>query len=125
MNTQPPDLERFRATSAMPDQTPTPCRPNRHQRGKFLKGPIPWDWLTKAVSIRGKALAVSLVLWREVGCQKSNTVKLKPSALKAFGVSRTTAYVALTRLEQAGLISVERHRGRAPRVTILDSHNNA
>ncbi len=93
----------------------------RHQRGKFLKGPIPWDWLTKAVDLPGKVLALSLVLWREVGCQKSYTVRLSPSAVKAFGVSRTTAYVALTRLEHAGLVSVERHRGRAPRVTILDS----
>ncbi len=119
MNTYPLDVERFRATSR-PDSTPSPSRPVKRQRGRFLKGPIPWVWLTQAARLRGKALHVGLELWREAGCRCSQTVALSTSALKTFGVSRDTSYVALARLEQAGLVTVERRRGRAPRVKILD-----
>lgn len=121
MKMYPPDLERFRATSAMPDRTPTPSRPIRHQRGKFLKGPIPWDWVTRAANLSGKALIVGLELWRESGCRKSSTVQVSPSGMKALGVGRKAVAAALTRLEQVGLVNVVRLRGRAPRVTILDS----
>lgn len=43
------------------------------------------------------------------------------SGMTALGVGRKAVAAALARLEQVGLVTVERHRGRAPRVTILDS----
>ena len=46
-------------------------RPPRHKPGeKFLKGPVPWQWVEAASRLPGKALAVGLAAWREAGCRK-------------------------------------------------------
>ena len=53
----------------------TTKRPPRHRPGEaFLKGPIPWRWLVAAARLPGKALQVSLLLWKEAGCRKSRVV---------------------------------------------------
>ncbi|MCU0971805.1 MAG: hypothetical protein MUF57_08490 [Gammaproteobacteria bacterium] len=39
--------------------------------------------------------------------------------LRELGIARTTAYRALTALEDAALVAVERHPGRLPHVTLL------
>ncbi len=94
-------------------------RPPRHKPGeKFLKGPIPWRWVEAASRLPGKALAVGLVVWREAGCRGERTVPLNVSAL---AVPRRTAQRGLTELERAGLVSVDRRRGRPPLVTLLDA----
>lgn len=97
----------------------------RHKQGEyFLRGPIPLDWLATAslASGRGSGLKVSLVIWYLSGLsQQAKTVKLKSSVLRAFGVDRHSVYRGLIRLESAGLVSVERHPGRLPLVTILGS----
>jgi hypothetical protein len=103
--------------------TPVPpaIRPPRHQQGaKFLKGPIPLSWLTVAAAQPGKALHVSLALWFLAGLRRNRTVELSAKVLSSFGVNRYAAYRGLKALEQAGLLSVVRHPGRLPTVTILD-----
>jgi len=96
-------------------------RPPRHKPGeKFLKGPIPLNWLAEAGQLRGKALHVAIVLWFQAGLKCLRTVKLSNAVMKRFGVDRYAAYRGLKALENAGLVSVERHAGRLPVVTILD-----
>jgi hypothetical protein len=87
--------------------------------GMFLKGPIAMDWLNEAAKQPGKALhvAVAICLWR--GIMRRNTFRLSVSKLKEMGVQRNSAYRALTALETAGLISLERHQGRNPIVTTI------
>jgi hypothetical protein len=68
----------------------------------FLKGPIPWAWLQRATPLRGKALAVGLVLWFLKGLRKQSTVRLEPSKVRSLGLSRRQCYL-----------------GSAPDVTIL------
>jgi hypothetical protein len=93
-------------------------RPPRHRPGeKFLKGPLPWRWVEAASKLKGKALAVGLVVWREAGCRKVRTVPLNLSALV---VPRRTAQRGLIALESAGLVSVNRRKGRPPLVTLLE-----
>jgi len=49
------------------DREPLP----RHKLGeKFLKGPIPWDWISRAAKQPGKAVHVALVLWFLAGIKK-------------------------------------------------------
>ena len=93
----------------------------RHKAGqKFLKGPIPLNWLSTAARQPGKACHVALGLWFWVGVKKSCEVALSMSWLKAiFGVSRYSGYRGLAALEKVGLVSVVRHRGRKPVVTVL------
>jgi len=100
----------------------TAIRPIRKKSDRcskmFIKGPIPLGWITKAASVEGKTLHVALVLWFLAGLKRSHKVTVSQSKLRVFGVSRQASYRALFRLEGAGLVSVERHRGRNPIVTI-------
>lgn len=99
---------------------PVVDKPPRHQPGqRFLKGPIPMVWLNRAGLLPGKALHVGIVLWHLAGLKKAPTVALSTKLLADMGVARTTGYRALTALEQAGLVAVQRHPGRSPRVTLL------
>jgi hypothetical protein len=97
----------------------------RHQPGEeFLRSPIPLKWLCRACQLRDKALAVALALWFKAGMEKGREAKpiaLTRSLMRRFGVlDRKTSYRALEALESAKLVSVDRHRGRCPRVQILD-----
>jgi hypothetical protein len=86
---------------------------------KFLKGPVPWDWLEVAARLPAKCLVVGLCIWRLAGATRSETIKLSNKECEALGVSRYAKSRALKHLEAANLIKVEHHRGRFPRVTIL------
>jgi hypothetical protein len=52
---------------------------------------------------------------------KSREMTVSVSALAELGVERNAAYRALSSLERANLITVVRHIGRKPRVTLLDA----
>jgi hypothetical protein len=100
----------------------TPKRPPRHRPGEaFLKGPVPWCWLTAAARLPGKALQVSLLLWKEAGCRKSRCVPFCLAHGAALNVSAPAARRALRRLEAAGLVRVEQVPGRALQVTLRDT----
>ena len=94
----------------------------RHKPGqKFLKGPIPLNWMSSAAAQPGKALHVALALWFWAGMKRSRQVILSMSWLRAtLGVDRHSGYRGLASLEVIGLVSVVRHRGRKPIVTLLD-----
>jgi|GEM_PF-716843 len=99
----------------------TNTKPPRHKPGeKFLKGPIPWIWLVTAAHQPGKALHVAIVLWFLAGVKRTRTVALSGTVLRALGVNRHSSYRGLAALEQAGLVSVERHPGRNPVVTLRE-----
>ena len=54
-----------------------------------------------------------------VWAERNRTVPLATKTLAGIGVDRKVKYRALTRLEQAGLIRVERRGKRSPLVTLL------
>jgi hypothetical protein len=91
----------------------------RHKGGeRFIKGPIPWDWIAKAANISGGALKVSLAIWQLAGMRKSRKVKLSNHILEELGVSRNTKYRALSDLKNAGLISVSHKAGSSPEIEL-------
>jgi hypothetical protein len=112
------DLDQFAIKAS--DAPPTPSRRRRapKPRGRFLKGPINWDWLSAAAKLTGKALHAALVIQFLAGMKKSKTINLSSDELGRVSVSRTAGYRALKRLEKAGLVDVIRGRGRLPTVTI-------
>lgn len=119
------ELDHFRlpGTQRLDGQVSAPKKPPRHRCGhEFLKGPIPLPWLRQAAAFRGKApLAVALALWFRAGLKKSHQdIVLSGKLLERFGVSRKADYHGLAALESARLVSVTRHLGRCPLVTILD-----
>jgi hypothetical protein len=106
--------------SAIPGPTRDQRRSPQRTTGRFVKGPIPLDWLAGAAALPGKALQVGLLLWYLAGLTKRrHDLPLSPSCLPVFGLDRFSAARELTRLEAAGLVTVRRQRGRAPRVTLL------
>ena len=114
------DLQRF-SLGERSIVNPFSQKPPRHKPGeKFLKGPIPWKWLAQAAQKPGKALQVAMALWFLAGIKLKRTVALSGSLLRGLGVNRHSGYRGLKALEMAGLVSVIRHLGRNPIVTILD-----
>lgn len=85
----------------------------------FLRGPIPLEWLAKAAALPGKTLNVAIALCWHHGMAKDQPFKLTRRALKYLNVERDAAGLALTRLEQVGLIRVERNPGQRPAISIL------
>jgi hypothetical protein len=119
----PPDLAELRLSPErkIPKRRPgaAPSGPGRTRR--FLKGPVPLDWLLAVGCLPGKAMHIGVALWHQVGlCGGSPTVKLRWKLMGEFGVTRHSGYRALKALEAAGLISVVRHPGRSPVVTVCD-----
>lgn len=95
----------------------------RHKPGeRFLRGPIPLDWLIAAGRLTGRALHVALAIWYQAGRQRKGEVGFSarlPADL--FEMDRSTATRALRDLERAGLVQVTWAPGRAPRVRLLDA----
>lgn len=90
----------------------------QRQDARYLRGPVPLEWLGKASTLPGKALAVALMVWYWRGLTGETTVKICPESLPAFKLSRFAVQRGLQALESAGLITVQRHRGRCPVVTL-------
>jgi hypothetical protein len=88
------------------------------QAGRFLRSPVPWEWIIAAHGLPGQALIVGLCLWRLAGAMGSRTVMLGNVELEPFGIDRATKCRALAALERAGWIAVAREPGRFPRVTL-------
>lgn len=88
--------------------------------GRFLRGPIPLEWLMKASQQSGQALHVAIAIWFLTGVKNTNSVQLSNKLLNEFGVNRYSKRRALKQLANAKLISVEQGRGKSPVVTVLE-----
>lgn len=113
-----PDRLRLNTDPAKRLQTSLRRVPRASKGQRFLRGPIPLDWLSAAAGLPGKSLHVGLALWLEAGFRNSAVVPLSNLTGRYFGLDRNAKYRGLDWLEQAGLISVERKLGRAPIVAI-------
>jgi hypothetical protein len=113
------NIEALTLNTNRPEGEVHKASPKPHQREKFLKGPIPLNWIIKAGQQKGRALHVGIILWFLVGIHNSRIVRLSSILPKEMHVGRHALYSALQALEAAGLIRVERHRGRRPKIEIL------
>src|SRR5262245_54015821 len=118
-SSDPPPGDGLGAYITSPNGEVEPHRPARQPRSEFIRGPLPLGWFARAAQLPGQALAVALAIWFRHGIEGVVTFPLYPSTLAKFGVGRWSAYRGLAALERDSLITVERHRGRAPVVTIL------
>jgi len=95
-----------------------PGRPGRVP-GFFLKGPVPLAWLAGAATLRGRALAIGVLVWFMVGMKRATVVTIPGAWLAEFGVDRFAFYRGLAALERHGLVEVDRRRGAMPRITLV------
>ncbi len=102
------------------DRTPTvvPKYPLLPKGGRFIKGPIPLEWLEVAIPLGRKALNVAMAIWYCYGFKQETEIKLTPTKLRPFRVTTETARTILHKFEAAGLVTVDRKQGRSPLVTI-------
>lgn len=119
----PFDPKRFRSSGpsavAATSAKAKPKTPSRAKGSEYL-GAVNWGWLSAASKLPGKAMHVGLVLWHLHHLRRRWTVRWEPIKAASLGITRYAAYAGLRRLEAAGLITVDRHVGRCPIVTILD-----
>jgi len=98
-----------------------PRMPPRHRAGEaFLRGPVPVAWLAKACLAGHCATRVALALWFRAGVTRRREVSPSHATWQVFGLSRQAGHRGLRSLEAAGLVTVDRRRGRCPVVTLLD-----
>jgi hypothetical protein len=89
-------------------------------RGKFIKGPLPISWLSKAAKLGGKALNLSLALFFIHGIQPDRWIVLSSAVVEPFNCGvRQTLHKTLQQLETAGLVIVTRKKGACPRVQLV------
>jgi hypothetical protein len=113
------DVDRFRLTVREVDLPTDPPIPQpRKRRARFLRGPVPWEWICRAMTLGRGPLALGMVLWHLRGLKGSDTFRLPPSATHCVG-DRKTVYRSLRMLERAGLVHVHRHQGRGPTVSLI------
>jgi hypothetical protein len=111
----PADLGPTLAPAAKKRRSPRTCQADR-----FLKGPVPWPWLRRAMALPGKALAVGLMLWLQRGITGRRTVLFCLARAAAEGIPITTGRRAIRELERAGLVMIHRKPGQGLEVTLLD-----
>ena len=110
-----------RATRPSPIRNWTGPELPRHGSGeRFLKGPIPLSWLAVAAGCSGRALHAALLIWYRAFLTRGQPVKIPAHDRNLFGLDRKSLNRAVSALECAGLVRVERKAGNSPRITILD-----
>jgi hypothetical protein len=92
----------------------------RHfMHGRFLKGPIMMRDIAVAARLPGQALVVMLAVRHRRDLTGQAEVTLPKALMIELGVSRDAKARALLQLENAGLITVARQKGRAARVRLI------
>jgi len=86
---------------------------------RFLKGPIPLRHIAKAAKLPGQSLAVYLAVHHRCALTRRDQVTLPKHLLSQLGVSRDAKARALKELCKAGLVALDRQKGRSSRVTLL------
>ena len=118
-----PDLEQLRLAATVVPNPPSGTSARRPRpTSKFLRGPTPWAWLSRAGQLPGRALHVALAIRMWTGIKKTDCIVMPTSTLAEMGVNRHASRRAVRALEQAGLLMVTRRRGRKTRVQVIEVH---
>ena len=90
-------------------------------RSRFVKGPLPMDWIGAAVRCgEAKALPVLLALKAKADAGRETWVKPPGVLLQDLGIGRMARSRAIAAVERAGLVEVRRRRrGRPPLVRLV------
>lgn len=87
--------------------------------GKFIRGPIPFNWVQAANALPGKAGPVGFALWFLKGVKKSDTFAVTAQIELLAGCTRQALSRALLNLQSANLIKLKHRSGARHVVTIL------
>ena len=100
-------------------------RSRPHLFGERFIPAIPLDWVQRAHSCGDRGIALACLIWFAHRVRKESPIRLTPSLLALLGIDTKTARRLLQRMADDGLIDVEFHRGRSPRVVILSGGDDS
>src|SRR4051794_22330090 len=90
------------------------------REAQFIKGPLPLGWVAKAARAGDpQALPVLLALKYKTDILRQPWVTPPAVVLRLLGVDQDARSRAIPGLEQAGLVGVQRRRGRPPLVRLV------
>ena len=115
---QPP----FRTEMCQPSAwtLPLPRVAASRRADRFLKGPIPLNWIREHVQCPADRLL--LVLRAHGDMRRSNEIKVTADVLRDAGIAdRKAAYRAMKKLEVSGSLSVSRKPGRRPVIRLAQT----
>lgn len=92
--------------------------------GKFVP-PIPFEWFVIAATRTPSSGTVACALWFSYRVRREHPVRVTAKLRDMFGLSKEAVNHALVKMEQAGIVKVERHQGRGPRVEIINEVTGA
>ena len=77
-------------------------------------------WMKAAAPLPGKSFQLAMLILISVRATGMNNVLVGNAEALEFGIDRNAKYRALSWLEDAGLVLVDRKLGRSPVVTVLE-----
>src|SRR3954454_3780631 len=90
------------------------------REAQFIKGPLPLGWIaTAAKAGHPQALPVLLALKYKTDTLRQPWVKPPAAVLRLLGVDKDARSRAISALERAGWVEVQRRRGRPPLVRLV------
>jgi hypothetical protein len=116
--TKPIDLEALRVSPEMLAKLTKakPARPKKWRR-QFVQ--VPWLWVECLRGVRaGNTYRLALLLLYEHWRTGGHSIAVSNVAVLAEGLSRRAKWRSIAELERLGLIKVQRHRSRAPRISL-------
>jgi hypothetical protein len=118
------DLDRLRIPPESLKETVARKLPPRHRPGDpFIKGPIPYAWISSACRLPGAGLQVAMAYRFYRGRFRFKRRGRRwgiPDVALGLGISRDSARRGLHSAELAGLLFVSREPGCKPEVSVLD-----
>jgi hypothetical protein len=94
--------------------------PRRRRNETHIGCPMWWLAWVFPLARSSEQLVVALYLYRLRVVRRSKTITVSNRNLERdLGINRYTKYRALTKLEQAGVLTIEQRDGRAVKVTLL------
>jgi hypothetical protein len=82
---------------------------------KFVKGPIPIDWLLR-MDVTAHAAVVALIIKAMIDMNKQEPVSIPRWIWKQWGLAHPTRKRVLDALESAGIIRTERSTGHPTKI---------
>lgn len=117
------DIEKFRFNETGASVVPTKPSRTIHKKVRLLGGSfvaaIPLPWIQRAAQLSGKTLNLALAIRYQHGLHKEAPFSLSYKTAHDFGIRRRSVYGALTTLESAGLITVQRGAGKSPIISVV------
>ncbi len=94
-------------------------RKMRKRKGRFVKGPLSWPSVTAAARCHPRALEILLAvkMLNDVSGQQEATISTEMAT--DLGITKHSKGRAIAALENAGIVRVNRKRGRLLRISLL------